>query len=194
MRAMLRYAAVAVLLLPAACSGGAGSASPTASAATMSDADLLALGKQLAQCYRDNGVADFPEPYVDDGRLAVTEAQMEAIEQYTDEQQNRAEQACKSIYDKLPQGAIKSGAEDDPPVAGPEDVEALRKFAQCIREQGLTDWPDPNADGTFPLRGTKYGPPEGGGGPDRQPVVPDAQQRAAHKACEQHYSGNIRIS
>jgi hypothetical protein len=40
------------------------------------------------------------------------------------------------------------------------DIAKLRDFAKCMRRQGLSDWPDPTADGLFPLPG-RYAPPNG---------------------------------
>ncbi|HEX6681475.1 MAG TPA: hypothetical protein VF062_01675, partial [Candidatus Limnocylindrales bacterium] len=31
----------------------------------------------------------------------------------------------------------------------PEQIEQVRKFAQCMRDNGATNWPDPEPDGTF---------------------------------------------
>lgn len=46
-----------VLSLPALAGCGSGhGASPSASSSTMSDAQILALGKELAQCIREHGV------------------------------------------------------------------------------------------------------------------------------------------
>jgi len=31
----------------------------------------------------------------------------------------------------------------------PEEIEQVRQFARCMRENGAPDWPDPDADGNF---------------------------------------------
>jgi hypothetical protein len=42
------------------------------------------------------------------------------------------------------------------------DMTTLRAFSKCMREHGLSDWPDPTSDGSFPLPG-RYAPPDGNG-------------------------------
>ncbi|MEV6344255.1 hypothetical protein [Actinoplanes sp. NPDC051851] len=151
---VVTYLVPALLLGALAACGGnaeAGGASPTASA--MSDADLLTLGKQIVQCMRDNGIPDMPDPYVDSGHLKLDESAQEAMEaKYTDEQVETAKAACQDLWDTLPQGAVEDD-EGDAQVkeVGPADVPALTRFAQCLRENGYPEWPDPNAEGKFPI-------------------------------------------
>src|SRR5690348_13201920 len=100
MRTFLRCAAAVALLALGACSGGGG-ATPTPSPTTMSDADILAIGKQAAQCVRENGIPAFPDPYVDHGRLKLPEGQEQELEgKYSQQLLDQAMQACKSILDK----------------------------------------------------------------------------------------------
>ena len=40
----------------------------------------------------------------------------------------------------------------------PEHLDALLKLSQCVRENGVPDFPDPNADGGYNLRGVSTGP------------------------------------
>ena len=40
----------------------------------------------------------------------------------------------------------------------PEQLEALVKFSQCMRENGVADFPDPDAGGGYNLRGISSGP------------------------------------
>jgi hypothetical protein len=175
---------VAGLLMLAACGSG-NNGTPNATPSTMSDGEILAIGKQLAQCIRDNGVPGLPEPYVEKGRLKLPEEQLQQIEsQYSDQVIDQAMQACKSIVDKLPDGALNEGGDDgDERRPGPGDVEAIRKFAQCVRENGIPEFPDPKADGTIPLRGT---PLEAEGKSERL--------GAAFQACRKHWEGGLAIS
>src|SRR5262249_61685581 len=39
-----------------------------------------------------------------------------------------------------------------PPSA--ETLQHMREFSQCMRQHGVTSWPDPKPNGTFPIRGT----------------------------------------
>jgi hypothetical protein len=51
-------------------------------------------------------------------------------------------QACQSVFDRLPPAARGN------PVP---DIQMEVRFAQCMREHGLSDWPDPDANGDYPL-------------------------------------------
>ena len=151
----------------------------------MSDADVLALGRQVAQCFRENGIPDFPDPVIENHQLTLpgdSEAQLTTI--YSEQVLDQAQHACQSLFDQLPESAV-GGPENsnDRDAPGPEDVDALRRWAQCVRENGIPDWPDPKSDGSFPLRGT---PLEAEGKSQR---MIDAAQ-----ACQQRWSGGITAS
>jgi hypothetical protein len=187
MRILPRYATAALILITLAACGtngaGAGAGpSPTA----MSNAEVLALGKQVAQCFRDNGIPEFPDPIVDDhGQLQLPnnmEAQIEEL--YPQQALEQAQQACQSLFDQLPESAIRGeGESTDPDAPGPEDVDALRRWAACARENGIPEWPDPKADGSFPLAGTALGA-EG----------KSERMRRVFEACQQYWSGGITYS
>jgi hypothetical protein len=152
----------------------------------MSDADLLAIGKEVVQCMRDNGLPDMPDPYVEAGKLKLDEADQQAMEsKYSQEQLDSAKEACKDAYDKVPQGAIENGGDDREMAApGPQDVPALTQFAKCIREHGFAAWPDPNSQGQFPLGGTSLeGDPKG---------IPGLEDALA--ACRQYWDGPIMMA
>lgn len=42
-------------------------------------------------------------------------------------------------------------AKGDDGGASAADMAKLRSFAQCMRREGLPDWPDPDPEGAFPL-------------------------------------------
>jgi hypothetical protein len=159
--------AVAVALLLAACtSTGSPAASPSASAA----ADPLQVGREYAQCAREHGMADFPDPVLRDGALQFGSGDVK-------EQMRQLQGVCDQILQRL-RGI---GASHQPPSA--EDVAKMRRFAQCMREQGIAGWPDPKSDGTFPLIGT---PLESEGKSQR---VIDAMQ-----VCAQYWDKGIDVS
>jgi hypothetical protein len=184
MRTFLRCAATLAVIMLAACGTGGtpGSADPLPTA--MSDAEVLTLGKRVAQCFRENGIPTFPDPTIEDGQLVLPEGVEEQIPEAAQEQAMRS---CQSLFDQIPQSAIggSGGTEvrGSREVPGPEDVEALRRFAECARQNGIPDWPDPKADGTFPLIGT---PLEAEGKSERVIKV--------FEACQQHWSGGITYS
>ena len=171
---------VGALVLLSGCSGNR--ANPGAQPSTISDAEILAIGKQLAECARNNGVPDFPDPYVEKGKLRFSAEVEQALQgRYSQQVLDQAEQACKSIMDRLPESAIRSdsGEADDPQ----QDVETMKKLAQCMRDNGIPEWPDPKADGSFPVAGT---PLDAEGKSER--VL------AAGEKCKQYWTGSIRYS
>jgi hypothetical protein len=122
-------AALGVLTLVTAC--GSSSSDETAPAADRDQA------LEFAQCIRDNGVPDFPDPDAD-GRFSEGEHD-------PDEPAFRAAQeACRDL---APGGEHQNTG--DPAV-----VEQMREYSQCMRDNGVPEFPDPDADGR--LRGVGH--------------------------------------
>jgi hypothetical protein len=93
---------------------------------------------KYAQCMREHGI-DMPDPVVDDGKFAMS------IPEGTDKAKvDAANTACKQF---LPNGG-------QPMKADPEMQEKMRKFAQCMRENGLPEFPDPSEDGGIRIDGS----------------------------------------
>jgi hypothetical protein len=131
----------------AGCSGGGSpvggaAATPTAVESASFEALSMSVGRQFSQCARQNGLANFPDPIVANGALSWPNTPKEDIE--------RAEQSCRTVLQQL--ASIPQVV--DPPSA--ETLGHMRQFAQCMRTNGVSDWPDPKADGTFPLLGTRF--------------------------------------
>jgi hypothetical protein len=145
--------------------GGEGSASPSASP-SVDPEDALA---DFAQCMRDKGIEDFPDPQVDeDGRISFGGGGGggQAPEAGDFEEIQDAMEACRDL---LPQDL---GPGDISPEQQAEFQDALLHYAQCMRDNGI-EMPDP-----------EFG--EGGqvfqiGGPGMDPEDPDFQ--AADEAC-----------
>jgi hypothetical protein len=91
---------------------------------------------ELVQCARTHGAPNFPDPTIDSqGRATFPPG--------TQTPSDATKQACQSIYNRLPAAARATGSAPD--------IAMEIKFAQCMRTHGLTDWPDPDANGDFPL-------------------------------------------
>jgi hypothetical protein len=121
---------------PGVATAGGAAPSPTVTASDESG-DRLEQIRAFAQCMRDNGV-DVPDPdpaagMRGFGQLAETLSSDDPVVQ-------AAFTACQS---KLPNGG-------QPPKLNPEQLEAYRNFAACMRDNGI-DLPDPAADGTLQL-------------------------------------------
>jgi hypothetical protein len=108
-------------------SGAAASASSTPG---LSDQDKAL---KFGQCMRDNGVPDFKDPKVgDNGGIGI-----EAPNGADPAKVEAAMQKCKQY---LPGGG-------QPKKADPQVVEQLRKYAQCMRDNGIKNFPDPTDEG-----------------------------------------------
>ena len=177
-RALLAAVLVAAPVLTTC--GSHGAASPSTSPSTMSDAQLLALGRELAQCIRDHGVPGLPDPSVENGRLILPSG---ATDNIPDAQGNAAMQACQSVVSRIPASALgDKGDESRAPVTA-ADVAKMRQYAQCMRQHGISDFPDPRADGVFDLAGTSLA-----NDPKSQ------RMRDANDACQQYQTGNMQMT
>jgi hypothetical protein len=89
----------------------------------------------IVQCFRAHGAPDFPDPVYDpgDGRwhFAISPASVPAA----------TRQACQQLF------SASTPSPDLPQAA----FQQLVSFAQCMRQHGISDWPDPAPDGTFHL-------------------------------------------
>lgn len=138
-------------LLGAACSSGGdepGVASlrtglPTAddnapSPSPSPDTEDVALA--FTRCMRDNGVPEFPDPEFDAEGQVILKPLPETIDQ----------QALQQAF-----GACRSMLRDVVNAFGPEDTaefqDAMLSFAQCMRDEGVTGFPDPNFGLTGPF-------------------------------------------
>jgi hypothetical protein len=125
----------------AGCSAAGGSQAATT---TSGQQDAAAVWHELVACARANGMPSLPDPQIDsNGKAHFPDG--------TPDPPQSVRRACQSIYDRLP--AAARGDTERPPA----DIQALLRFARCMREHGVADFPDPKADGTFPLAGTSLG-------------------------------------
>ena len=92
---------------------------------------------ELVVCARAHGDPTLPDPMIDSqGRAKFPPG--------TNPPSQATIQACQSIYNRLPAIARSGG----PTTA---EIQMEIKFAQCMRSHGLSDWPDPDATGAYPL-------------------------------------------
>jgi hypothetical protein len=178
MKNLLRCGAATVLVALlaglAGCGAGGGSPSTSASASgAMSDGQLLAVGREYAQCLREHGL-QVGQPTVERGRLRVPLVGSPP-QQGAPPPQPVIPAACKAIVDRLPKNVMGRA-----PLSA-ADVRKLERFSQCVRENGIPDWPDPKADGTIPLNGTSI-------------EVKSERFQTAQKACRKYYGGPLEES
>lgn len=156
MRARLlgAYAAVPLALLFALAGCGkddtgskVASVSGTASAAPTGSADALSEQERalkFAQCMREHGV-DMPDPVSEDGKISIQ------IRAKPGTDVDAAQAACKQW---APNGGPGGGKVD------PQMQEQMRKMAQCMRDNGVENFPDPQEGGGIRLDGSISGDPD----------------------------------
>lgn len=155
-----------------ACSGAARPNGTPASSSVRDQA--LPVWREFAACVRSHGVPDVPDPQVDEAGQATWPGRDDA-------QIQQAAQvvagACDAILQKLPPQAQPHSHDQ----IGAAELATLRRWAQCMRDHGLPDWPDPNADGTFTL-------------PQRIVAGGKPLFHPAQDACKDVYNGSFRTS
>lgn len=122
-----------VALLATAC--GSSTASPSSSASTGASASAQTESSPalaFSRCMRSHGVREFPDP-PPSGKLDVPSAQSLGV---GITQLQSAQNACRGL---LPNGG-----------SGPSRAEVqqewseFRRFARCMRRDGVSSWPDPS--------------------------------------------------
>lgn len=139
-----------------------GGASPSASPVPTDPAERA---RQFAACMRAEGI-DIPDPeVVEGGGGAKSGIKIQAGGENVDKTKvNAAMEKCRKY---LPEGGESRQL-------SPEELEQARRFAQCMRDNGISDFPDPDAEGGRFIRGQ--------GGIDKN----DAAFRAAMEKCNQN--------
>lgn len=91
---------------------------------------------QFARCMRNNGVSAFPDPDAS-GKLTIDAVANGSSLDTSSAAFKQAISACKDLEPPGFSGEKRS----------PEQQKAALKFAQCIRDNGVPDFPDPTPDG-----------------------------------------------
>lgn len=116
-------------------------ATSSAAIAQQTPADRQDAALAYAQCLRDNGYAEFPDPDADGGFKFLINP----------ESAPRFQAATAACRDLAPEGMRDEGVT-------PEQLDALIKLSQCVRENGVPEFPDPGPQGNYDLNGTGIGP------------------------------------
>lgn len=162
-RTLLACSAIAAAFVPAALAGCSAAGGATSAAATSRTPDDETMA--IVTCYRTHGDPSFPDPVYDpgDGRwhFAISPGTAPASTQ----------QACQHLF---------PSANASPPVPQAQ-FQQLVRYAQCLRQHGVPNWPDPDPDGSFPLPSSIH--------------QKDAANRAAGAACQRYLpsSGHIDV-
>lgn len=171
-RPLWSLAAMAMLaLIGAGCSNaaaGAGSSGGNTTAATRVTA------VKFAQCMRNNGVREFPDPNAA-GDLTIDQIANGSSLDTSTAAFKQAISACRDLEPAGFTGGKRS----------PEQQSAALKFAQCIRDNGVKDFPDP-ANGE-PLVDTNRIPSAAGKG--GMSMLSAAMQKCRNLAANAGVSG-----
>ena len=128
-RTLRPLAALALVALISLISAGCGSDAPSETGTASSGADKKPTGRdkavKFAECIRAHGVSDFPD--------TNEKNEFEYGVSVTPAVWNKATTACKDLQ---PPGTLSSKRT-------PKQQSASLRFAQCIRENGVKDFPDP---------------------------------------------------
>jgi len=121
----------------------------------------------FAQCMRENGVPDYPDPQQQGGKVQFNGGDMNSP------QAQKATEACR---DKMPQG--NAGG---PNGGAGIDSAKVAAWVKCMRDNGLPKFPDPDVSGntiTVPVGDTGI-----------KPASPEFQK--AQSACMPKYPGGM---
>ncbi|WP_203710665.1 hypothetical protein [Asanoa siamensis] len=118
---------------PGVATAGGGTPTADASAAAADDGEQ---GRAFAACMRENGI-DMPDPQPGaEGGLGV------ALDKLDKTKVLDAVDACRDL--------MPGGGKDVK--LGPEQIERQRVLAECMRANGVPDFPDPDPDGGAAVR------------------------------------------
>jgi hypothetical protein len=184
-------AAVALVILVAACSGTANTpgvatlddpsasdstaASPSPSPISPQDAALA-----YARCMRENGV-DMPDPQVTTGSGGEVRIDQQGGAPVSKEKMAAADQ----VYHHFMAAAAPNGKG---PAMSAEDQDKVLAFAKCMREHGI-DMPDPNfSGGGFTIQANSGSTTNSSNG---SKPLDDPAFEAASKACSNLLPGKV---
>jgi hypothetical protein len=140
-------------------SGSAASASPSV--------DPEEALQAFAECMREHGVEDFPDPTIDeDGGIQMQGPGPGDVDRKT------LDAAMRACEDLLPEGAGPGEGEGPDPEEQAALEDALLAYAQCMRDHGI-DFPDPEFSGGGVIQG-------GGNFDPNDPEFQDADEECKH--------------
>jgi hypothetical protein len=117
------------------------------SAATSQAHALLLAGR----CLREHGIPNFPDPIIASAGPAKGQAILDKqfLRAVPSSVLNNAMVACRAA---LAQAGVGSGSNAG--ARTPQEIQDGLAFARCVRNHGISNFPDPNGQGGFNLAGT----------------------------------------
>jgi hypothetical protein len=149
-RTVMLAVAAGITLLMTACGSGSTTSTGNADATSTGNAGTsdtgntsstsAAYAKALAysQCMRSHGVPNFPDPTISNGNIGINLGNNAGASQSA---MQSAQNACKSLSPVHPLTGAQLA----------QNIAQGLKWAQCIRQHGVANFPDPNSSGAFAL-------------------------------------------
>jgi hypothetical protein len=137
-RPLAAVALIAMVVLISACGSSAQTGTGSDSSGGGGDPTATAheKGVKFAECMRSNGVSEFPDPGAS-GKLTIDAIANGSSLDTSTPAFKQAISACKDLEPAGFMGSKRSSQQQD----------AALKFAQCVRENGVKDFPDPIPNG-----------------------------------------------
>jgi hypothetical protein len=132
-RRLTAFALVATVALISGCGSSAPAETGSGGGNALANAQT---GVKFAECMRRNGVSQFPDPGAS-GKLTIDAVANGSSLDTSAPAFSQAISACKALEPAGFMGSKRSS----------QQQQAGRRFAQCIRENGVPDFPDPTPDG-----------------------------------------------
>jgi hypothetical protein len=129
-------ALIAMVTLISACGSSAPAATGSVSGSGNDTAAHAQKAVKFAECMRNNGVSRFPDPNAS-GKLTIDEIANGSSLDTGSPAFKQAIRACKNLEPAGFMGSKRS----------PQQTDAALKFAECIRANGVRDFPDPTPNG-----------------------------------------------
>ena len=134
-RPLAALALIAMVALISACGSSAPAQTGTGSGSNNTVANAQK-GVKFAECMRSHGVSQFPDPGAS-GKLTIDAVANGSSLDTSTPAFKQAMSACKDLEPAGFTGSKRSS----------QQQQAALKFAQCIRQNGVKDFPDPIPDG-----------------------------------------------
>jgi hypothetical protein len=139
-RPLAALALIAMVVMISACGSSAPAETGTGSGSRGGGGDPTATahekGVKFAECMRSNGASEFPDPGAS-GKLTIDAIANSSSLDTSTPAFKQAISACKNLEPAGFMGSKRSSQQQD----------AALKFAQCIRANGVKDFPDPIPNG-----------------------------------------------
>jgi hypothetical protein len=135
-RPLAALALIAMAALISACGSSAPAGTGTGSSGGNSTLAHAQKGVKFAECMRSNGVSNFPDPGAS-GKLTIDAVANGSSLDTSTPAFTQAISACKDLEPAGFTGSKRSSKQQ----------QAALKFAQCIRANGVKDFPDPIPNG-----------------------------------------------